>query len=531
MLAKIHIENFRRLREFDLDFREGLNIFVGNNDAGKTTLLEAIHLALSLRLRGRPLAYELSPHLINKEAKDAYVLALGEGKEAPLPEILIDLFLEDRNEFADLKGENNFLKENAPGLRVRAAFNPSFSEEYSKFIEGDGTPTLVPTEYFDTEWLTFAGNSILRRSVPVKASLIDASALRLPPGVDYYLQKTIDEQLAPGDRVELSRVYRTLREAFSEDEAIVAINEKLGETQKEVTDKDLSLSIDVSQGASWESSLVPHLEELPLQFIGGGGQSMLKILLALYRNLDKSHVVLVEEPENHQSPASLNTLVDKIRERCEGRQVFVSTHSSFVINKLGLDNLALLGEDEPFRLTDLDPSTLDYFKKLPGYDTLRAVLAKRIILVEGPSDELVLQRAYMDAHGKLPIEAGIDVISVRGLSARRFLEIAAPLGKTVEVVLDNDGKAVAEVEERYGAYQKDAGISIHVSDPSDGPTLEPQLLKANGLAALNEVFGKDYGTEEELAGFMKDNKTSCALRVLESDKQIRMPAYIEAAVG
>ena len=531
MLDKIHVENFRRFQKFDLDFRDGLNILVGNNDAGKTTLLEAIHLALTLRFRGRPLGYELSPHLINKEAKDAYVLALAAGEKPPLPEILIDLFLENRDEFADLKGENNYLMQDAPGLRVRAAFNPNFSAEYAKFIEGDAPVTLVPTEYFDTEWLTFGGNSILRRSVPVKASLIDASALRLHAGADYYLQKTIDDQLEPSDRVELSRVYRSLREAFSKDEAIVAINEKLGETQKEVTDKDLSLSIDVSQGASWESSLVPHLEELPLQYIGGGGQSMLKILLALYRNLDKSHVVLIEEPENHQSPASLNVLVDKIRERCENRQVFLSTHSSFVINKLGLDNLALIGESEPFRLTDLNPGTLDYFKKLPGYDTLRVVLADRIILAEGPSDELVIQRAYKDLHGKLPIEEGVDVISVRGLSARRFLEIAGPLGKRVNVVLDNDGKTVPEVEARYAAYEGNAAISIHVSDPDHGATLEPQLLEANGLAALNGILGRDYESEEELAAYMADNKTTCALSLLETKAQVQVPTYIEAAVA
>lgn len=35
------------------------------------------------------------------------------------------------------------------------------------------------------------------------------------------------------------------------------------------------------------------------------------------------------------------------------------------------------------------------------------------ILVEGDSDELIVQRAYMDSHrGKLPISDGIDIISV-----------------------------------------------------------------------------------------------------------------------
>jgi Predicted ATP-dependent endonuclease of the OLD family len=532
LLKKIHIENFRAFRKFDLKFRDGLNLIVGHNDAGKTTLLEAIHLALTSRFRGRPFAYDLSPHLINQETATSYIEDVAaNGVAARPPAILIDLFLEDSDEFADLKGENNHCKEDAPGLRIRAAFDPRYSAEYQSFITSDALVSLVPTEYFEFEWLSFAGNAVSGRSVPINASSIDASALRLHAGVDYYLQKTIDEQLDAADRVELSRVYRSLRETFSKDDAITAINKKLGETQKEVTDKELSLSIDVSQGASWEGSLVPHLDDLPLQFIGGGGQSMLKILLALYRNLEKSHVVLIEEPENHQSPASLNVLVEKIRERCDGRQVFVSTHSSFVLNKLGLDNLALLGKGDPFRLTELDADVLDYFKKLPGYDTLRLVLADKIILVEGPSDELVVQRAYFNRHKKRPIEDGVDVISVRGLSAPRFLAIAAPLGKTVHTVVDNDGKEIADVEARFAAFAQNPEIHVHVSDPAGGKTLEPQLLKANGRGALNQIFGKAFASDEEMEAFMADHKTTCALAVLETGNAVKMPPYIEAAVG
>jgi predicted ATP-dependent endonuclease of OLD family len=32
--------------------------------------------------------------------------------------------------------------------------------------------------------------------------------------------------------------------------------------------------------------------------------------------------------------------------------------------------------------------------KLPGYDTLRLILCNKAILVEGPSDELIVQKAY-----------------------------------------------------------------------------------------------------------------------------------------
>jgi hypothetical protein len=90
------------------------------------------------------------------------------------------------------------------------------------------------------------------------------------------------------------------------------------------------------------------------------------------------------------------------------------------------------------RLTDLPSETLAYFKKLSGYDTLRVVLAEWIILVEGPSDELVIQRAFKDRHSMLPLEAGVDVINVRGLSFKRFLDIAKPLGKRVDVITDKE---------------------------------------------------------------------------------------------
>lgn len=59
--------------------------------------------------------------------------------------------------------------------------------------------------------------------------------------------------------------------------------------------------------------------------------------------------------------------------------------------------------------------------------------------MEGDSDELVVQKAYMHTHnGRLPIQDGIDVISA-GTSFLRFLVVADSLHKTVAVVTDNDG--------------------------------------------------------------------------------------------
>ena len=88
-------------------------------------------------------------------------------------------------------------------------------------------------------------------------------------------------------------------------------------------------------------------------------------------------------------------------------------------------------------LKNLPVDTQSYFKRLLGYDTLRLILARKVILVEGPSDESVIQRAFLVKYGTLPIEAGVDVINVRGLSFARFLDIAKELKNEFRVVTDN----------------------------------------------------------------------------------------------
>ncbi|GHT08256.1 hypothetical protein AGMMS49532_02830 [Endomicrobiia bacterium] len=88
----------------------------------------------------------------------------------------------------------------------------------------------------------------------------------------------------------------------------------------------------------------------------------------------------------------------------------------------------------------LEEETYKFFEKLPGYETLRMILCKKAILVEGASDELIIQRAFMDKNNNaLPIEKEIDVISVKGLAFKRFLDVAKMIKKPVAVVADNDG--------------------------------------------------------------------------------------------
>jgi putative ATP-dependent endonuclease of the OLD family len=529
VLRRVLIRNYRVFENFKLDFVPGVNILVGDNGEGKSTLLEAINLALTARLHGSLIFGELSPHLFTQATTKRYVRDLRAGRKPAPPEIVIELYFAADDDHTWLRGTNNLLGEDCPGVRLKIKLDEDLTDAYQAYVADPAKVLLVPTEYYMSEWLAFSGNAIRNaRNVP-DASLIDATAIRLQNGADHYMQQIIGQHLEPGERVELSRLYRSLRETFAGFDEIGDINTKLADSHDEISSRRLSLSIDTSHRASWERALVPHLDDIPFQLVGSGEQSSLKIMLALNRRAEDSHVILVEEPENHLSFSSLNILMEKIAKRCAGKQVLVTTHSSYVLNKLGLGNLMLLTSDGAVDLTQMPASTVNYFKKLPGYDTLRVVLAKRVILVEGPSDELVVQRAYHDVHGKFPIEDGVDVISVRGLQAKRFLDIAVPLKKTAVVVNDNDDDPAA-IRAKYAEYEQHSFISVHIGK-GDARTLEPQLVAANGLDVMNKVLSKKYKTEAELLTHMKGNKTECALKVFESDETITMPEYILDAVA
>jgi putative ATP-dependent endonuclease of the OLD family len=249
-----------------------------------------------------------------------------------------------------LKATNNSLREKVPGVRIRVAFNEDFRDEYDAYVADPTRVTLVPAEYYKVDWLGFDGNGVTARSVPATASLIDATAIRLQHGADAYLQTIIGSNLEPNERVELSRSYRSLRETFSGIDAVAAVNEKLAGERGDISERRLTLSIDLSQRSGWERSLVPHLDDLPFPYVGKGEQGTLKILLALNRKKVKdTHVVLIEEPENHVSFSTLNQLIDKVVQKCAGKQVLVMTHSAYILNKLGLDELveAVPGRQTP----------------------------------------------------------------------------------------------------------------------------------------------------------------------------------------
>ncbi|MEO3429270.1 AAA family ATPase [Pelagibius sp. CAU 1746] len=541
-IRKVKIKNFKCYSDtFEVSLNDGINIFVGNNESGKSTILEAIHLALTGILNGRYIRNDLSSYIFNRSVERAYVASLDTPSPLPPPEILIEVYFSgESKELALLQGDGNSDRTKASGVAYQIQFDEhNHAGPYAELVKA-GQLRSIPIEYYTVKMVSFARQGITPRNIPVKSALIDSASSRLQSGSDIYISRIIRESLEENERASISQAHRQLREAFMADKNLIAINEKITSAAK-ISDKAVSISVDLSSQNAWENSLMTYIDSIPFHFIGKGEQCIIKTKLALStKKSAEATVLLIEEPENHLSHSRLNQLIRDLTDDNNDKQVIISTHSSFVANKLGLQNLLLLRQSKIARVVELRSN--DFFKKLAGYDTLRLVLATKAILVEGDSDELIVQRAYKDAHnGRLPIEDGIDVISV-GTSFLRFLELAKQLEVPVAVVTDNDGDIEA-LDKKYADYRDTSYITICYDEtidkgnlqvrekPFNYNTLEPKLLKENGRETLDGIFKSGTKSDDDLHTYMRNNKTECALAIFGAETKIKYPTYITKAIA
>lgn len=78
-IKELVIENFKCFKgKFRLPLNEGVNIIVGDNEAGKSTILEAIHLVLTGWLNGRYLRNDLNQSLFNNEVVAEYLAKIND---------------------------------------------------------------------------------------------------------------------------------------------------------------------------------------------------------------------------------------------------------------------------------------------------------------------------------------------------------------------------------------------------------------------------------------------------------------------
>lgn len=534
-IKRVIINNFKCFKNLNIELND-FSIVVGDNGTGKSTFLEAIHLALTGYYRGKLIIGNISQDIFNKESVDKYLEKVNSNEKIELPEISIEVFFDD---CPIMRGDFNSTKSSADGFKFLIQYDERNADSYKELLNGKILSTL-PFEFYKCEWITFARKYYTNsKSIDFKSAYLETKVERYG---EFFVSKIIRNYIDDTNKINLNQKYRDLANELKNDESLNKINEKINEN-KYLQQKNVSIGIANSSQNVWEEIITLNKDDIPYSNIGTGNQCIVNTVLSFENEIFKNKgIILIEEPENHLSGMNLNILLNYIKENVKDHQVIITTHSSYVLNKLGMKNLLMFSSNNSIKFENLSDDTEHYFEKLSGFDTLRFILCKKAFLVEGDSDDLIIQRAYLDKFDKLPIEDGFEIIKT-GLAYNRFLQLAKELKIRTVLVTDNDGN-IDKIETLRREYLNCDWIKVYsgnkdysheecnfsVEKIPNVNTLEPELFRANNLEILNEIFSKNFSKDEDLVRYMIKNKTEVAWKIFKSPKKIKYPQYINEAI-
>lgn len=476
LVESLRLLNFKKFKDQFFEFNEDVNVFVGDNNAGKSTILEALEVVLNFQHRGRPFSNEFSPDLFNSDAVAAFLASPKTPDD--LPVLVIEAYMKN---VPDYRGANNSLLIDAQGVQVKASFDPDFTDAYQDYLAAGAPITSIPVEFYKVEWMDFAWNVIKPMTKQFRALYIDPTRIHPTFGKNQYISNVLNTALKKDEEYRLSLNYRETLQSFNDTDEVKTVNKDLDYDNK-ITGKKLTIAANTMPAGALQNGLQLEVDAVPFHMIGKGEQSKVQIKLALHNKSKDIDLVMMEEPENHLSHVELSILIQDIEDQRGGKQLFLTTHSSYVLNKLSIDNICLL-HDSYKRLHLLDKGVVKTLKRLPGYDTLRVALSKKVVLVEGPSDELVLKKIYqINNKDRLPEQDGIDIIVVRGVGFKTFIEIGKEIGTAVNVLRDNDGDYANNVVQAQKEYANFPNIKLISSTDNKEFSLEPAMISANATS-------------------------------------------------
>lgn len=353
LIKQVSIANFRCIRALDLDL-ERTTVFIGANNSGKTSIMEAVRIALSRRWGKRGTGFtEFDVHCPGTEhdAKTAdpvrVQLRLEDTADAPWDgDMLADL-----GDLAVLTDQGR----NLISLRVTCDWN-------------------AETEAFEPSWqfLNAAGQALTQKSQRATnlssffnyaplfylAALRDAAdefgsrssmwtrllkSIRIPAELESTVTATLDEldgQLLAADP-KLAEIAATIGQATK-----VAIGEGVGDARLRMLPMNLWDLISRAGIVLKNEDARPWL---PLDHHGQGLQSLSVIFLfqaAVFQQLAEDElpgaepIFVLEEPEAHLHPQAARTLWERINEL--PGQKLVTTHSPYFVQNVPLHNLRLV---------------------------------------------------------------------------------------------------------------------------------------------------------------------------------------------
>lgn len=279
----------------------------------------------------------------------------------------------------------------------------------------------------------------------------------------------------------------------------------------------------------------------------GLGYRNLIYLLVMMNSLEVNseaalNILTVEEPEAHLCISNEKLLTSFINTNINSTdqiQVFISTHSSEFLNKLELKNVTVVKEGKAFSLSSVVKETeLDYLAKKPNLDFLKFLFSRKCILVEGPSEEMLI-KSYL-AYQKNSLN-DIEVISLhKGFKSMLdiWLKVNKNTAHRIGIIRDFDNQANAQQE--HEKYNKNENILVTTTTEY---TLEPEFVNTgSNYEVLKKYFSEEHdwkdieiNTPQALSNKWRTAKTDIMLKFCQDFgtgdlENIELPKHIDGVL-
>lgn len=455
-LSRVQIENFRNLKRLSAEFSDGLNVIVGENNVGKTNLLDAIRIALGPSSTGEFI--RLTPFDRHRTKDGVYVTD-------PISIVLTfaGLSADEQGELLDILNYNAETPERSTAT-IHLEWVYSEKEERAQIRRWGGERTNsespVPEDILEAIPLTLL------------TAMRDALSA-LVPGRTSRLGRVLKVSAADEHKKELTAIITEANKKLHENELVTSVETRIKSVLDDASGLDLS-QIPAIRAADPEFDRIVNSLRLLLKQRGttadgepiyqdlsanGLGYNNLLFIGTVLAELEKTRhaalpLLFVEEPEAHLHPQLQTLLADFLARHRQPQgtmqrvQTLVTTHSPTIAAHVNPRLIRVLHGNTPedVRCVSLDACGLDareaqQLRRM--FDVTRASLlfARGVILVEGVSEALLLP--VLARRLGLPLEdRAVSVIPVAGVD---FATLAKLFGDTklrlpVSIVTDGDPK-------------------------------------------------------------------------------------------
>ena len=220
-IRKIRLINFKRFKNYTIEPNDRINILTGDNESGKSSVLEAVDLVAGGNVR-RVEAIGLD-RLINIDAVKAFQLGIRSFDN--LPVLRIELYLTGVFDHT-MNGNNNSERIVCDGIRLVCAPNPDYRTEITAALSAYAD--YFPYDYYSVRFSTFADEGYTGYKRKLRCAMIDSSNMNSEYATNDFVRRMYMQYTESDikERALHKSQYRQMRNSFC-SESLRALNERV----------------------------------------------------------------------------------------------------------------------------------------------------------------------------------------------------------------------------------------------------------------------------------------------------------------